>query len=73
MVAKPRDIHAGNLASLEDSHALWDFHRVSIDEHLDRFVRVSEFDSSTGDWGLWWRRGIRGGVRLGLSRGGLRG
>ena len=40
-------------------------------EHLDRFVWVGDFDSGPGDWGLWWWKRIRGGLGLGLGRGGL--
>nr|POF18465.1 hypothetical protein CFP56_62234 [Quercus suber] len=35
MVAKSRDIDAGNSASLKNHHALWDFHRVHINEHFN--------------------------------------
>uniref|UniRef100_A0A2N9I0B6 Uncharacterized protein n=1 Tax=Fagus sylvatica TaxID=28930 RepID=A0A2N9I0B6_FAGSY len=42
-------------------------------EHLDRFVLVGDFDSGPGGWGLWRWKGIRGGLGLGLGRGGLQG
>jgi len=35
MVAKSRDIDASDFAGLKNRHALWDFHRVHINEHFD--------------------------------------
>lgn len=72
MIAEARNVHAGHLTGLEDRHALGDFHWVPVDKHLDRIIGVGEVDSGPSDRSPRRRREIRGGVGLGLGRGGFR-
>lgn len=69
MVTEPRDVDPGDLARLEDRHALGDLHRVPVHEHLDRVLRVRQVDPGAGD-GLPGRE-LRGGIGLSLGGGGL--
>lgn len=70
VVAEARDVHAGDLTGLENRHALGDFHRVPIHEHLDGVIRVREVDSSPADRSPRWWREIR--RRFGLGNRGFR-
>lgn len=66
MVAKTRNVDAGNLAGLKDSHTLRNFNRISIYEDFDSVFQVGEVDSGPGDGsslGKIWRGRI--GLRLG--------
>ena len=64
MVTEAGNVDAGNLTGLKDSHALGDFHRVPIHEHLDGVLRVREVYPSAGNGGPG--RKIRGrGLGLG--------
>lgn len=49
MIAKARDVNAGNLAGLKNGHSLGDFHGVAVDEHLDGVVGVGKVDPSAGE------------------------
>ena len=51
VVAESRDINAGDFTVLKDRYALWDFHKVPINEHFDHVLRVGEMDSGSGHSG----------------------
>lgn len=65
MVAKSRNVNAGDLTGLQDRHALGDFDGVSVHENLDRIVGVGEVDSGAADGGTGRELGLGGGGWLG--------
>lgn len=71
MVAESRNIDACYFTRLKNGHSLGDLHGVTVDENLDRIVRVGEMDPGAGDrspGGQIARRALR----LGLCGGGFR-
>lgn len=67
MIAKPRDVDAGDGAGLQHRHPLRDLDGVAVDEDLDGVVGVGEVNAGPRDRGSW-------GMDLGLggSSGGFR-
>lgn len=61
VIAEPRNVNSGDLASLEHCHPLGDFDGEIINEHLDGVIRVGEVDT-----------GASNGSRLGEIRRGFR-
>lgn len=66
MVAKTRNVDAGDLAGLKDRHTLRDFNWISIYEDFGSVFRVGEVDSGPAD-GSSLRKIRRGRIRLGLG------